>query len=155
MKDTRAQVGQSGDVTARVYHTENGVAHPEGETYSVTDKALLETLRGIGFVTVEGWTPDAPPAGDAPVLTSLSPATAAIGAASFTLHVHGTGFAAGAVIVFAGRDEPTTVVSATEVTTGVNMAVWLGPDAVPVVVRAADGATSNALSFTFTAAARR
>jgi hypothetical protein len=53
--------GDSADVTARVYHTENGVVHLEGETYPVTDPALLETLRGCGFIQIEGWTPDPPP----------------------------------------------------------------------------------------------
>jgi hypothetical protein len=138
------------DVTARVYHTEYGTAHAEGETYAVTDRALAETLRGNGFVSIEGWTEGG--GGTAPVLASLTPATVALGAPSFTLHVHGTGFAAGAVIVFAGKDEPTTWVSDTEVTTGVDMAVWVGPDTVPVVVRGVDSGASNALSFTFTAA---
>ena len=48
--------GESVDVVARIYHTENGVAHAEGETYAVTDRALAETLRGIGFVSIDGWT---------------------------------------------------------------------------------------------------
>jgi hypothetical protein len=148
--------GDSLDVVARTYHTENGVAHVEGETYAVTDRALAETLRGIGFVSIEGWTDAAPGGGTAPVLASLTPATVVLGAPSFTLHVHGTGFVEGAVIVFAGHDEPTTWVSATEVTTGVDMNVWLGPDpAVPVVVRGAGGAVSNTLTFAFTAALRR
>jgi len=42
--------GDSVDVTARTYHTENGV----------TDAALLETLRGCGFIHLEGWTPEPP-----------------------------------------------------------------------------------------------
>ena len=55
--------GDSINVTARIWHTENGVAHAEGETYAVTDRALAETLRGIGFVSIEGWTEEpAPPA---------------------------------------------------------------------------------------------
>jgi hypothetical protein len=93
------------------------------------------------------WVPPPPP----PMLTALEPATVAIGDASFTLHVRGTGFLDGAVIVFADHDEPTTWVSPTEVTTGVDMAVWLGPDTVPVTARNADdGAVSNALDFVFT-----
>ena len=52
--------GDSIDVVARTYHTENGIVHLEGETYSVTDRALAETLRGIGFVSIEGWTPEPP-----------------------------------------------------------------------------------------------
>lgn len=54
--------GDSVDVTARTYHTENGNAHAEGETYAVTDRVLAETLRGIGFVSIAGWTPAPPPA---------------------------------------------------------------------------------------------
>jgi hypothetical protein len=53
--------GESLDVVARIYHTENGVAHAEGEQYAVTDRGLAETLYGIGFVTPVGWTPEPPP----------------------------------------------------------------------------------------------
>jgi hypothetical protein len=104
-----------------------------------------------GFAVGEWSLPgEAPPP---PTVTALEPATAVIGAPSFTLHVRGTGFLADSVISFAGHDEPTTLVSPTEVTTGVNMAVWLGPDSVPVAVRNADGQVSAPLSFTFTEAA--
>jgi hypothetical protein len=88
-----------------------------------------------------------------PVVTALEPDTAELGAPSFTLHVIGTGFDAASVIVFAGHDEPTTLVDDTVVTTGVDMAVWLGPDTLPVLVRNGDGTESNALDFTFTEAA--
>jgi hypothetical protein len=145
--------GDSIDVTARTYHTENGVVHAEGETYAVTDKALAETLRGIGFVSIAGWT-DAGAGTLPPVLTALVPNTVTIGSPSLTLHVQGTGFTDASVITFAGHDEPTTRVSPTEVTTGIDMAVWLGPDTVPVTVRNGTGAASNAVSFTFTAARR-
>jgi hypothetical protein len=53
--------GDSIDVVARTYHTENGTAHSEGDTYAVTERVLAETLRGIGFVSIEGWTEEAPP----------------------------------------------------------------------------------------------
>jgi hypothetical protein len=56
-----AQVGESLDMLARVYHTENGNVHLEGEQYAVTDRALAETLYGIGFASAVGWTPDPPP----------------------------------------------------------------------------------------------
>jgi len=88
--------------------------------------------------------------GEAAVITELVPPGAQIGDPSFTLQVLGTGFAAGDVIVFAGQDEPTTVVSDTEVTTGVNMDTWFGPDAIPVTVRNALGGVSNVATFTFT-----
>jgi len=102
---------------------------------------VTSAVRGPAFTT------DGPP----PVAGSLSPATAVIGGANFTLHVIGTGFKPGAVIVFAGVDEPTTFVSATELTTLVNMSVWHGPDALPVSVRSLAGQESNKLTFTFTA----
>lgn len=90
-----------------------------------------------------------------PILGALVPETAPIGAPSFTLHVVGTAvspFKAGDVIVFNGFDEPTTFVSATELTTGVNMDVWLNPSApLPVKVKTSTGAFSNELFFTFTA----
>jgi hypothetical protein len=101
----------------------------------------------VGEWSLPGETP--PP----PTLTVLEPATVEVGAPPFTLHVRGAGFLPGAVITFAGHDEPTTVVSDSEVTTGVNMSLWVGPDAVPVTVRNADGQVSAELSFTFTAAA--
>ena len=58
---TDALIGESLEVIARIYHTENGNAHAEGEQYAVTDRALAETLYGCGFVTPVGWTPTDPP----------------------------------------------------------------------------------------------
>lgn len=101
----------------------------------------------------EGWAWAGNPA--APVLTAIDPATIAIGEPTFTLHVLGTGFINGAVLVFANHDEPTTWLSPGEVTTDVNMDVWHGADIVPVLVRNPDGVVSNALDFTFTVPAAR
>jgi hypothetical protein len=143
-------MGDSADVTARVYHTVHGTEHVEGETYSVDDAALLETLRGIGFVSIEGWTPDAPPA--APVLATLTPTTAAVGAAAFTLRVQGSGFAAADVVHLNAAPVATTFVSASELTTPV--ASPASAAAIPVTVQGAGG-LSNALTFTVTAARAR
>jgi len=85
-----------------------------------------------------------------PVVSSLTPNSAEIGDPNFILHVHGTGFKTGSIIVFAGQEEPTTFVSPTEITTGVNMSVWLGPDALPVHVLNPDGIQSDPMTFTFT-----
>jgi hypothetical protein len=84
-----------------------------------------------------------------PTVSSLTPNSAEIGDPSFTIHVHGTNFKPDSVIVFAGQDEPTTFVSETELTTGVNMSVWLGPDVLPVTVRNANGVQADPLMFTF------
>jgi hypothetical protein len=133
------------DVTARVYHTEYGTAHAEGETYAVTDRALAETLRGIGFVSIEGWTEAPPPV--APVLASLTPSTAVMGAAGFTLQVAGTGFTAADVVAWNGAPLATTFGSATALSAPVDAAALTAAASVPVTVGA-----SNALPFTVTAA---
>lgn len=85
-----------------------------------------------------------------PTITQLTPNSAELGDPSFTLHVHGTNFTSGSKIIFAGVEEPTTFVSATEITTGVDMSVWLGPDVLPVHVQNADGVMSTPMMFTFT-----
>ena len=81
-----------------------------------------------------------------PVVTSLNPNTAVLGSPSFDVHVMGSGFTAESIIMFAGQPEPTTFVSSTELTTGVNMDVWLGPDSVPVAVET-DGVASDPVMF--------
>lgn len=87
----------------------------------------------------------------APTATSLLPNTVAIGQPSFELHVHGLGFRPGCVISFNGHDEPTTFVSDTDVSTGVDMSVWAAPSApLPVSVRNPDNKSSEPLTFTFT-----
>jgi hypothetical protein len=134
-------MGDSADVTARCYHTEYGNAHAEGERYSVTDPALLETLRGIGFVSIEGWTP--------PVVSALTPSTVVVGAAAFTLHVIGSGFAEGDVVQWDGAPVATTFVSDTELTTPI--ASPTSAASIAVAVQGAGG-LSNALTFPITAA---
>lgn len=84
-------------------------------------------------------------------VTSLTPSSTVIGSPSFDLHVLGTGFTPTSVITFNGLDEPTTFISASEVSTGVNMDVWLAPAVVPVAVQT-DGVTSESMNFTFTGA---
>lgn len=133
-----AQAGES--VYPRWAHQVGGLSQV---VYSETEALALG----------EGWSwAGTPPA---PVLTALDPASAVLGAPTFTLHVRGTGFIDGAVIVFADHDEPTTWLAPDDVTTGVNMDVWLGADTVPVAVRNPDSVVSNALDFTFTAPAAR
>lgn len=85
----------------------------------------------------------------APILSSLNPATVVLGSESFDIHVIGTGFTPDSVIVFNGFDEPTTFVSDTELTTGVNMPLWQAPAVVPVSVRNGN-LVSESLNFEFT-----
>lgn len=82
-------------------------------------------------------------------LTSLSPNTAVSGSADLVMSCIGTGFTKETVIKFGDYDEPTTFVSATEVTTGVKPSLF-APAAVPVLVHTATE-TSEPINFTFTA----
>jgi hypothetical protein len=124
-----------------------------GAAYTVVGSTLDSVIGGGSNVISATRGPAVTGDAEAPVpaVTSLVPATVTIGEPSFTVHVHGTGFGPGSVIVWNGFDEPTTVVSPTEVTTGVNMPLWTAPATVPVLVRTGAGA-SNSLPFTFVAA---
>lgn len=97
----------------------------------------------------DGWPVD-PDAGEAPVLTALEPATAAITAPEFPGHVRGTGFTAESVIVWNGADEPTTFVDATDLWTTVVPSAVSAPTVLDVAVRNGSQ-TSNVLQFTWTA----
>ena len=101
--------------------------------------------------------PIAPPEGQRPEATlrlaKLSPNTAVAGAeADIVMSCIGTGFTKETVIKFGDYDEPTTFVSATEVTTGVRPSLFINPDTVPVLVHTGE-VSSDALTFTFTAPA--
>jgi hypothetical protein len=88
----------------------------------------------------------------APVVTALVPPSAVLGSANFTLHVQGTNFTPGARILWNGAPEPTTFVSPTELTTGVNMATAQVAMPIPVSVEIPDVLVTNALTFTLLAA---
>jgi hypothetical protein len=88
----------------------------------------------------------APPA--PPALTSLVPDTVVSGDPDLTLSCMGTGFTDQTIIRFGGQDEPTTLVSDTEVTTIVKPSLF-APAIVQVQVRDGD-LFSEILDFTFT-----
>jgi len=139
-------------VLSMTYHTENGIEHLEGDRYTVTDRAMLETLRGIGFIRIEsaGDVPDVPP--PAPVLSSLTPASVVAGAASLSLSVAGTGFAATDAVQLNGAPVATVFLSASELTASVDAAAIAVPGDIAVSVRTAGALDSNALTLTVTAA---
>jgi hypothetical protein len=87
-------------------------------------------------------------AGAAPVVSAIEPASCAIGDPDFTVYLAGTGFTENSVIVFAGNDEPSTLEGDGTLSTGVNMAMWHGPDTVQVGARNGDK-LSNLVDFTF------
>jgi hypothetical protein len=90
-------------------------------------------------------------AAPAPVLTTLTPATAVAGdATDITLVVTGSDFSARSAIYFNNLPEPTTFVSDTEISTVVKPSLFTEPATCPVDVRNPDGGKSNPLDFTFT-----
>jgi hypothetical protein len=119
--------------------------------YHATEPAHLVYSDAEALALGAGWSPvPVPP--PPPVLDTLVPDTAVLGSPDFVLHVLGSGFAPDAVILWNGSPEPTTVVSDTELTTGVNMATAAVAVALPVAVTQG-GVVSNAVLFTFTEAA--
>src|SRR5690606_32285488 len=89
-----------------------------------------------------------PPPPGAPTTTSISPSSALVGSASFTLTVNGTDFLPDSVVQWNDGDRPTTYVSATELTAEIDAADLLTAGSFPVTVVNDPGGESNAQSFT-------
>lgn len=83
-----------------------------------------------------------------PVISSLEPTSKPINSPSFKLKTKGTGFGAGSVIYVNGNAMPTTVTSATELSTDVTTSGIA--TTYPVNVRAVNGLVSNTVIFTVT-----
>jgi hypothetical protein len=86
-----------------------------------------------------------PPVVEPATVTGLEPRDAVMNGPDFTLHVLGIGFTEETIILFNHGEEPTTFVSATEVTTIVKPSLVGAPVAVPVSV--VDGL--GEIQFTF------
>jgi hypothetical protein len=100
------------------------------------------------WITYEGG-PTLPEPVGAPTLDSLNPDSAVAGdAADITLSCIGTGFTADTIIMFNGLPEPTTLVSDTEVTTGVKPSLFVVPAVCPVELHTNMNVTAS-LDFTF------
>jgi len=69
-----------------------------------------------------------------PVITSLSPSTAAAGSGDFTLTVNGTGFSSGATVQWNGTPLTTTFVSAAELTAAVPAALLSSAGSIAIKV---------------------
>jgi hypothetical protein len=139
----------------------------EGSVAEITGPAKIVVTSDVpGSVLIDGESvmkpipdippPDPPAPPEAPQLDALSPDTAIAGdATDITMIVNGSGFDAGSVIVFAGQDEPTTLIDDTQVSTVVKPSLFVAADDVPVMVRNGPTAVSNELTFSFTDAASR
>ena len=83
-----------------------------------------------------------------PTVTTLTPNTATVGGAAFTLTVDGANFVSGATVLWNGATRTTTFVNATRVTAAITAADIAAAGSVPVTVRNPDGQTSAARTFT-------
>jgi len=126
------------------------------EPYPQPTPTPEEVHEAMGYDPETGAPPGGPPPVEAaPVVTSLSPNSAVAGdEADITMVVNGSGFNESSVIVFNSYDEPTTLISDTKVSTGVKPSLFIVPADCPVAVRNGS-VTSNAVIFSFTAAAQR
>ena len=88
---------------------------------------------------------------EAPTIELLEPDTVALGDPDVDLIVTGTGFNEMSKIVFDGHDEPTKLISETEVSTGVKPSLFTEAKQVPVSVRTGS-MVGGPLPFTFTEA---
>src|SRR6185436_12673843 len=92
-----------------------------------------------------------PPA--AATLTSLSPASAAVGGPGFTLTVNGTGFVSGATVQWNGAARTTTFGSSTQLTAAIPASDIVVAGTKQVTVVNPGASASNALTFTTTSGA--
>jgi subtilase family serine protease len=114
------------------------IAHYEGDgTFLPSDSSPVQ-------VVVTGGT------ASPPVLSTISPTSALVGSAAFTLSVSGSNFISGAVINFNGQPQPTTSVSSTSLTAAISASsiAAAGSFSVTVTNPAPNGGTSAASTFT-------
>jgi IPT/TIG domain len=113
----------------------------EGETLAIQGPANIIVKAGV--IPLVG------ALGPPPVLSSLSPDTAAIGDPDVVMTATGSGFTANSVINFNGGDEPTTFVSDTELSTTVRPSTATTAGSYPVLVKNGPQASAPQ-DFTFT-----
>jgi hypothetical protein len=115
--------------------------------YHISETEML-TMVGPGKVHMGG---DAPVIGTVPQpeVSGLEPNTAACGDPDLQLVITGTGFNEMTKIVFNGFDEPTALLSPTQVRTNVKPSLFAVAVTLPVGVRTGS-LKSNTLDFTFT-----
>ena len=85
-----------------------------------------------------------------PTITSLSPASASVGGAAFSLTITGTGFASGiSTVNFNGQPRATTFVSSTQLTASITASdiATAGTDAISVSNSSPGGGNSNSAPF--------
>jgi hypothetical protein len=119
------------------------------------DETQVMTISGPAKINIGG-ADNVPTIGqvDPPTVDGLNPDTAVCGDPDLQLIVDGTGFNNASIITFNGLDEPTALLSDTQVRTNVKPSLFQVAATCPVGVRTG-GMRSNTIDFTFTDPAAR
>ena len=115
----------------------------------------LVFLAGCGGGTASTVDPtQTPNPNPTPTITAISPNSAVVGGAAFTLTINGTNFFGASMVNFGGSAPATTFVSSTQLTAAIpaSSIASTGTLAVTVTNPAAGGGTSNPINFTVTSA---
>src|SRR5215470_16391597 len=125
VKDFLQHTREDGGVVATFPSGLQIVVPPSGDIATMFSLGVSTTVtreEACDFLGIP--VPSAPD--QAPTLSSLEPETAEVGSADLELHVKGSRFTDKSVIVFNGGEEPTTFVSAGEVTTTIKPSIASG-----------------------------
>src|SRR3954463_2678962 len=116
----------------------------------VATVAILAVLSSVALSSCGGGGAPVPPPQPTPAIQTISPNSAALGDAGFTLSVVGSNFTSGSTVSWNGTSLPTTLVSNLLLTAEVpaNALSSPGPDMVKVASPAPGGSTSNSATFT-------
>ncbi len=127
----------------------------KGNSFSRTMCTLFLFLAVSGLANCGGSSakeqPPPPPPNQAPTITSISPNSAAVGGAAFTLTINGTNFIASSTVNFGGAAAATTFVNSTQLTAAIPASSIASAGTLAVTVtNPAPGGTSKAIDFTVT-----
>jgi hypothetical protein len=136
-----------------------GTVGASGTTLTVTVPGADLSVAGLISVTVTNPTPGGGTSAaqtftvinPAPTIASISPSTALVGSAAFTMTVNGAGFLPASTVNFNGVAQATTFVSAIQLTAMITTTDIATAGIFPVTVtNPAPGGTSAAVNFTVT-----
>jgi hypothetical protein len=134
--------GSTPTIKSALYGTPITVASTETIQAIATASGYLSSIVASGTYTIQL---------PAPTITSISPASATVGGAAFTLTINGTNFTSGATAQWGSTSLATTYVSATQLTAAVPASLIATAGTANVTVTTSGGTTSAA-TFTVNAA---
>jgi VCBS repeat-containing protein len=133
----------SGTAPSLTYAPVAGYSGTDSFTFNVNDGSLTSAPATVAITVT-------PSGSQAPIITSLSPASVLVGGTTFTLTVNGNNFVTGSLVQWNGSNRTTTFVSSQQLTAAISASDIAAPKTVQVTVYspAPVNATSNAQTFT-------